>query len=584
MIRLSRANLDLPADFSLRTRATADGLRLRSDNLQAAMGELNRAVGQGPRHPNVDYSGIRTLAQGAGQLSAAAVELRKRNQDVTDKRLMYDAESKLMAGAMDLQTKLTQENDPNRWEELAASHMGDVVSSIDMRGMSDEARQHLTQYADRYQMMSVARARSGAAVKNEQMLVDSALAVRDTAIMNKDPVLAASSVRPLVDGGHITPEEGTKLVVDGGMKIRAARLSELTDEVNTAVKLKDYGRARSLINDSPDLDMQKKEDYHKFILNAETEDTIDNLIASDPNKMIEMVKNDDHAISDLSTAKKQEILDKAFNAQQNNNSRAYAAAADAMASGVITKPEDLDKPQWAQVSPARKAVLKETLRKGQPNDNSEWMELAYQITHYQKTGDESKDTLAYADMEAIAKTRFNGPYQSQLVGLIEANKSGAPQDSDSLARARVTEAFKEGMLGNYKVPYAEEVRAWFTGELKSPGTALSPADQARLRSEVPKEQRIKPGDIVEDQKAKEQARIRMEKILNDINMMKKQGKSAKEMEGFAADQISILRSTSMLPPLKSIPYTPGGALGPNPILPAVDDTYQQALRALERIR
>jgi hypothetical protein len=127
----------------------------------------------------------------------------------------------------------------------------------------------------------------------------------------------------------------------------------------------------------------------------------------------------------------------------------------------------------------------------------------------------------------MAEVRFKGSYKDQLVRMIAERRAGETE-SDAMAKQKLTNYFKEGFLGNYKVPYVPPKDRWFSAD--TPGTPLSPADMALTSTDVPEGQRITAGKPVIDIQREAIARQKLSAGLNALALLKKQGKTQKEMD------------------------------------------------------
>jgi hypothetical protein len=578
MIRIPRRNPEINADYSLRRRLTGGGIRLNFSDSQRALSELNRAVGQGPRYVEEDVSsGVKAVAKGVQQTTSALQELLARNQEVTDKRLLYDNETKLAVLQEELQGKLTLENDPNKWEALAAEHM--AAAEFDTEGMSPRAVEALQQYAERIKAITVARARNGGFAENERRLVDSAKARMQVATQNRDLHGIAEPAKVLVDGGHITPDEGMALVQDHARQVQAAEIRDLGTQVENLAMQGKYDDAKQLIEthhfiNDPLLVADKEQMLLK--VDAKKEETeFENAIAANPRAELEELLNPDGKHSGKPEWQRQDMVMKAAQMMENKSAVTTKRAVNMMVEKTLTKPEQLDQPEFADLTPVQKQTLKETLLEGAPNNDQEWMGVVAEINNFESSGNPDQDALQLAHIENMVEVRFKGPYKDQILRMIADRRSGGAE-SDAMAKQKLAQYFQEGFLGNYKVPYVPDKHPWFGFGKTVPGTPLSPADQVLLDSRVPAGQRITSGKLVIDVQREAIARNKMSAAYNVLNLMKARGSTAKEMEEFVD---SFAQQYSIAPALKE-----AEASSPNPRMPDVSPALDRASKFMDGMK
>lgn len=577
MIRLPRRNPEINADYSPRRRLTAGGLRLNFSDQQRALGELNRAVGQGPRYVEEDVSsGVKAIAKGVQQLTGAAQELQLRNQDITDKRKLFDNETKLAVMGEELQGKLTLENDPNKWESLAAEHMAAV--EFDTEGMSPAAVDALQQYAERTKALTVARARNGGFAENERRMVGSALASIETHTRNRNLKGIAETAKVLVDGGHYTPEQGMELVSNHARQVQAAEIQDLNTQVENLVMGGKYDEAKSLVQTNHFInDPMLVADKEQMLLKVDAkkeEVEFQSAIATNPKGELEELLKPDGKYASKPEWQKQDMVFKAAQMVENKSAVTAKRAVDQMLGKTLTKPEQLDQPEFADLTLVQKETLKETLLKGAPNNDQEWMGLVAEINNFAPSENPDQDALRLAHIENMVEVRFKGPYKDQLVRMINERRQGETE-SDAMAKQKLTSYFKEGFLGNYKVPYVPPKDNWFSAD--TPGTPLSPADQALTDPAVEGAARITKGKPVIDVQREAIARQKLSAGLNALSLMKKQGKTQKEMDEFVdtfAQQYSVNSA------LKEVEkeYTP------NPRMPDLNPPVKRASKFMEGLQ
>jgi hypothetical protein len=542
---------------------------LNFSDADRALSDLNRAVGQGPRYVEEDVSsGVQAIAKGAQQATSALQELQIRNQDITDKRKLFDNETKLAVMQEELQGKLTQENDPNKWESLAAEHM--AAAEFDTEGMSPAAVEALQQYAERTKAITVARARNGGFVENERRLVDSAKARLQIATQNRDLRGIAETSKALIDGGHVTPDVGMALAQDYARQVQVAEIRDLDTQVENLIAQNKPEEAKQRILSSQFLDdplLVAEKEQRLLKVDAKVEEMkFDNAISANPKAELEELLKPDGKYASKPDWQKQDMIFKAAQMVENKSAVTAKRAVDQMVGKTLTKPEQLDQPEFADLTLVQKETLKETLLKGAPNNDQEWMGLVAEINNFTPSDNPDQDALRLAHIENMAEVRFKGPYKDQIVRMIAERRAGETE-SDAMAKQKLTNYFKEGFLGNYKVPYVPPKDNWFDPD--TPGTPLSPADMALTSTDVPEGQRITKGKPVIDIQREAIARQKLSAGLNALALMKKQGKTQKEMDDWV-DQYA--QQYSIAPALKEVEAT-----SPNPRLP--DDMPKVLKRA-----
>lgn len=542
MIRLPRRNPEINADYSPRRRLSAGGLRLNFSDSQRALSDLNRAVGQGPRYVEEDVSsGVKAITKGAQQLTSAAQELQIRNQDITDKRKLFDNETKLAVSGEELQGKLTLENDPNKWESIAAEHMASV--EFDTEGMSPSAVEALQQYTERTKALTVARARNGGFAENERRLVGSAMANLDIHTRNRNLKGIAEVTKAMVDGGHWTAEQGMNAAQEHARRVQTVEIQDLRTQVENLTAEGKYGEAKQLIETNHFLnDPLLAADKQNMLLKVDAKkEEVDftNAISANPKAELDELLKPDGKYSGKPKWQQQDMIFKASQMVENKSAVSVKRAVNEMVGKTLTKPEQLDGPEFADLTPVQKQTLKQTLLEGAPNNDKEWMGLAAEINNFAPSDNPDQDALRLAHIENMVEVRFKGSYKDQLVRMIEERRKGETE-SDAIAKQKLTDYFKEGFLGNYKVPYLAPEKNW-TGP-DTPGTPISPADLERTRSVVPEGQRLKKGDIVVDVQREASARAKWSAGLNGLALMTRKGATAKEKEDWVdsyAQQYSV---------------------------------------------
>jgi hypothetical protein len=488
-------------------------------------------------------SGVKAVAKGAQQVTSALQELQIRNQDITDKRKLFDNETKLAVMGEELQGKLTLENDPNKWESIAAEHMASV--EFDTEGMSPSAVEALQQYTERTKAITVARARNGGFAENERRMVNSAMANLDIHTRARNLRGIAETTKAMVDDGHWTPEQGMNVAQEHARRVQSDIFRDLKIKVET---LQTEGRfdevpsvieEEELIANDPLLQVEVE---NMLLQNKAKREEFDftNAISANPQaELDELRKGKDGKYGSKPEWQRQDMTFKASQMVENKSAVNAKRAIDGIIGKTITKPEQLDGPEFKDITPVQKETLKKTLLEGAPNNDKEWMGLAAEINNFEPSDNSDQDALRLAHIENMVGVRFKGSYKDQLVRMIAERREGGTE-SDVVAKQKLTKYLTEGFLGNYKVPYVPPKDGWLFGD--TPGTPLSPADQALTDTAVPEGQRITKGKPVVDVQREALARAKWSAGLNGLALMKQKGATAKEMEDWVdsyAQQYSV---------------------------------------------
>ena len=542
MIRLPRRNPEINADYSPRRRLSAGGLRLNFSDSQRALSDLNRAVGQGPRYVEEDVSsGVKAIAKGAQQLTSAAQELQIRNQDITDKRKLFDNETKLAVSGEELQGKLTLENDPNKWESIAAEHMASV--EFDTEGMSPSAVEALQQYTERTKALTVARARNGGFAENERRLVGSAMANLDIHTRGRNLKGIAEVTKAMVDGGHWTAEQGMNVAQEHARRVQTVEIQDLGTQVENLTAEGKYEEAKQIIETNHFLsDPMLAADKQNMLLKVDAKkEEVDftNAISANPKAELDELLKPDGKYSGKPKWQQQDMIFKASQMVENKSAVISKRAIDGIVGKTITKPEQLDGPEFADITPAQKQTLKKTLLEGAPNNDKEWMAVAAAINDFTPSDNPDQDKLRLAHIKNFIEVQFTGTYKTQLLRLVEEREKG-DTESDAMAKQKLSGYYKDGFLENFTVAYLPPEKNWMGPD--TPGTPISPADLERTRSVVPEGQRLKKGELVVDVQRESIARARYAGAFNLLAQMKRSGATAKEMEDWVdtyAQQYSV---------------------------------------------
>lgn len=519
MIRLPRRNPQLGADFSTRARILGAGIKLNFGQINAATAALSQAVGQGPRQNLVDNSGERDLAAGIGKAAGVGMELIQRNQQVTDTRKLYDAETRLLVGQQELESLLQNEKDPNKWESVAAAHMDGVLGTIDTEGMSEQAKASLAAFTERSRMLTVAKARNSGFAKNEAMAIESANARSAQAeAMGDIPGMVQAEMGKLALGENPDTIQANTFIKAQRMVNKAD--ADMQQNVKIAVDAKDYGLAATYLEGIKD--PMAKLDAQTLLEKSQQGDVLEAEMVKDPDAFVQS-----DTFKGLEPPEQQKWSEAAFNLKQRNSAMAMQAAQDDMAAGILTSPLVLERhPKYAKLTPEAKAVVEERLKTGVPaNDPQEFIGVAKSITDFEPTGVQEDDQLAVADLKAKIGMRFSGAYKAQLEKMADKMLVD-PADLPDFADQILSDAFADK---NYMVPYVQPRKeGWITSARE--GTTLSPADIARTNPNVPKGQRLLPGELVVDQKLKALKAERHYRGLRMVEAMRARGEPPAKIE------------------------------------------------------
>ena len=551
MIRLPRQNPQINADFSTKARITeSGGIKLNFGQLNASFDQLSQAVGKGPRENPVDYSGARDLAEGIGDMSATGMKMIQRNQEMTDTRKLYDAETRLLVGQQELESLLQKEKDPNKWEQVAAEHMDGLMTQIDVEGMSERAKQNLSAFTERARMITVAKARNSGFAKNEQMTIE---AGRATANAHKATGNTQGYVEAMTTLGEVTgnPQAAAAETVAGVYEIRNRNDSLASQDINSAIVAKKFDEADALaegINDP-----LAKAEAQMVVLKARRDHTYGIEIAEDPDAFEAKIPT-----LGLTPTEENELRKDVYNIKQTDSAIATQAAQDDIARGVLISPLQLDRQsKYKRLTPESKAIIADRLRKGVPaNDHKEFLGVAKFISDYKPTGQSNLDNLTVADLKAKINIRFDGALKAQLDKLADKMLVD-PADVKDFGDKIAADAFADGYLQNYRVTYVEpREEGWIRSARE--GTTLSPADVARTNSEIPEAQRLEPGEIVEDQRLKAIAAEKYMELMRQNEMMRRRGDAPKDIEAAAK---SFVRAIGIGTSMSTTP-----AATPNPTI------------------
>lgn len=536
MIRIPRRNPEINADFSPRRRLTGGNLRLNFSDADRALSDLNRAVGQGPRYVQEDVSsGVQAIAKGAQQATSALQELQIRNQDITDKRKLYDGETKLAVLQQELQGKLTQENDPNRWESLAAEHM--AAAEFDTEGMSPSAVEALQQFAERTKALTVARARNGGFVENERKYLESANARLKIAEDSRDIAGVVRIASEIGDSLGQPPEVVAANITPRVRNIQNAEIRDLDVQVDNLLEQNKPEEARSLIENnhfiSNDPLLQAEKERRLLKVDAKILDNnFNNAISSNPTAEIEELGKPDGKYSSLPEYKKQDMMLKAVQMRDNKSILTSKRVTDRMAEGTITYPEQLDAPEFKDLTPTMRQTLKQTILEGAPNNNKEWMSVMNRLNAWKASPDTYQDDIDLNFIENMVAVRFKGAFKDQLVKRIQEIRSGPDAAKTSEAKKYISNLYSSGGLGVTEVPYVPKREAGMFGFVTArEGTPLSPADQVRTGTDVAEKDRIKPKDLVTDIRKQEAAQKKMVDLIEGVERIAAEGgDTAKQIE------------------------------------------------------
>ena len=529
MIRLPRRNPEINADFSPRRRLTGGGIRLNFSDSQRALSDLDRAVRQGPRYVEEDVSsGVKAVAKGAQQVTSALQELQMRNQDITDKRKLYDGETKLAVLQQELQGKLTQENDPNKWESIAAEHM--AGAEFDTEGMSPAAIDALQQYAERTKALTVARARNGGFAENERRYGESVNARLDIAERDGDLRGLVATVNEFGDTMNLPAEVRESMLIPRVKNVQMKVLRNVRTQVENLQaegrfdEVPDVIMGQEVLTADPELQVELDNMLLKNKA-AKTEAEFDNAISVNPTaEMEELRKGAEGKYGTLPEYKRQDMLIKAAQMRDNKSALAAKRAADGMAQGAIINPNQLDLPEFSDLTPAVRQTLKRTVSEGAPNSNKEWMSVMNRLNAWKASPDKFQDDIDLNSIEDMVGVRFKGAFKDQLVKRIQEIRSGPDAAKTSEAKKYISELYSSGGLGVTEVPYVPKREAGMFGlTTAEEGTVLSPADQVRTGTDVAEKDRIEPKDLVTDMRKQEAAQKKMVELIEGVERIASEG-------------------------------------------------------------
>lgn len=521
-------------DFRPSAKYGTRGIKVNFGNAAAALDEAKRAVSNGPTAPTPDVSsGWEKMGQALSNVGHMGAELIQRNQELTDKRNLLKVENDWAIFRAELDSKLAEQQDPNKWLGVADEHLKGFVTNIDRENMSPFAQQQLDMYLERQAKVTRASVASGTAVENSRRL-ESELNIRGrNAIKNKDATTWGQTQRMKEQEGFGSPGQIQAETEGGAMEIRDLQRNEWDDSFKGLLTRGEIDKAEAMLKElttpKPGIPLFKDEELAERgeLFEHATEVSIhtQKLGTMDLSTYAEELANPENSpwIKDQET--RDQFARELYNLRQNKSAQTSMLAANDFApvseggNGTLRKPEDLNKPKYRDLLPNDREFWKKALETPGSVDADNWASLANDISSYVKTGDDIKDGLALAALEQKTQTFPAGPYRNTLVDMVKRKRDGSPADSDNEARSILSQAFSDGYAGVFKVPYQAPTDPWF-GTPKE-GTALSPDDAARLKAEGPS--KLEAKRIVEDQKLKAVAIDNLNKAQAEIDRLKASG-------------------------------------------------------------
>lgn len=492
------------------------GIKLNFGGVMSALNDAKQAVSNGPTAPTPDVSsGWEKMGQALANAGQQGAELIQRNQELTDKRNLLKVENDWAIFRAELEPKLAEQPDPNKWLDVADEHLKGFVTNVDRENMSPFAQQQLDTYLERQGKVTRANIAAGTAVENERRLLAEFKVSEDNAVKNKDPSELGRLKRLQVQGGHKSEDQAMAELQGQAMQIRDLQRRDFDENFKGLLDRGEVDAAADLFKTAtkPQPGMPLFEDNEM----ADRMNMLDhaNEVSIHTKKLATMdlqVYNEEL----LDPAKSPWIKDQAtrdqfarenYSAMQNRSAQNSALAATDFTpvseggNGTLRKPEDLNNPRYKDMLPNDRAFWKKALEKPGSVDADNWALLANEISGYVKTGDEIKDGLALAGLESKAQTIPAGPYRNTLVDMVNRKRAGSPEASDNEARKIIDQAFQDGYAGVFKVPYQAPTDPIFG--TPEEGTALSPDDAVKAKAGIIQEGGMaKNPTIVEDQKLK----------------------------------------------------------------------------------
>lgn len=561
-----------------------------------ALEELKTA-GSGVRIPVPDYAaGTNALGQGLMDVGKNAMSIMQRRQELQslDKQMTIEAKSAVMQAELDAELKGIQ--DPSLWEEHAAKKIDTFVSSIDTTGMDERAAMHVKEiFVPTLQGKLMAAVKGKATIEQENKTRQTGFNLLNLAKEAKDPVLTAQSINTLWKSGLINDDEYKLYLLNSGREISKRALNDLMQKLKTDQENGDSGTAKERLASDEDAKKLMPEDrYHAetFVKDMDKMQTLANEASVNPygvimeaNKALAGQKSD---MFDKFKLQPYQIDQARKNAETQLgylDQQAFEEGINMLAtspSALKVALENPDEARFAWLSPGRKALLTDKLNniKKEP-DGREFIAFASAIEEMPRAVNASpEDRLFITQWQADVKARFSPEQSSMLLQMQDEHWKGSGAEVGSDAIKKLSKAFKDGYLGNYKVPYVENYNPGYFakkfGAEPIEGTPLSPADQARTQLPAKidgrvNEAKLLPGEPVVDQRLYQQAAQAFDRAKQQAVQMRKEGKTEKEINDFI-DSI-----------IKTVPLKKAAITNPATLFPSLDQRQDVSKELLQLI-
>lgn len=550
-------------------KANYDGVRARPAQvnidtgvLTGAIEGLYQATGKFAKEQPRDLSYWKDIIRSGEQIIGAKTErenvelqIALENQRITDNLTSLQISNQLATASEELKLKQAEKNnDPDSWDAITGDFVSNV--SVDTSKMSPEARAVAEEHVNRWKDQQIIGTKYRAVVQNQTNFKETADTTLQNAIRDIDPSKAGETIASMVHTKTITPEQAEAMTMEAGYKMQDRRFELTQNEMVQLINNDDPEGAARVLAAVP----ERQLDVSKFLYltrmknqalmekNAKTE------VLRDPQKAVEelgkLQKGEESEFSKykFSEVQTQKFMDAAFQRSYENSNQSLSLASDDVANGTLKDPAQLDTdPRYKNLLPSKKQMVKDALSKNAPkNDSREFMAYTWAALNTPVVTDQTDPAypvvqMHIAGLKNSVAMRFEGAYKDQLTRIIDDHFNGNNAEETELIRS-LSDGFKDGLLGEYKVPYVEHGNRWEIdwGSLKSfgteplvssvpvQGTALSPKDQMRaaLGDKVPG--KLKPGAPVVDQQKYNEASKRLYDSIQAIKQMGKQNKSPEE--------------------------------------------------------
>lgn len=560
-------------------RQTGGGVKVSTEELQNALGGLKGAVGMAVRIPVPDMSGIQDLGRGIAQVGEGMQQLIEKNRRVNDTRIAAETQTKVQLFANDLEVELAQEKDPSRLGEIAERRVNDFLSTVSTDGMSPEAAHHLTEnYLKTWKSNIVTKATINGYVRNEQRMVQSLDASASLARKARNPEGVVRAVNSKVEMGAITPEQGALEISDHKDAQNQDANASVTQAVRDELAAGRTAGARAVFDQHPDTKFllpNQLAHLDSVISAAEGKQTINNIVAEDPEKVIKDVEQAKlgkapEYLKGYEPSQLAEIKDIAFSVSQKNSNQALTNAVEDYNDGALRSPAQLrGNHRYAGLNATDRAFITGTLEKqaaeGRKFDPKMWNVYSAMIDSIPVGTEEGK--LAAAVLETRASLQFAGDnqkvYREHIINILRKHMDGSPAEADNTALKIINDAFKAGQLGTFEVPYAPPAEGGFVAKMidtlspltqlgilpkiakePTPGTAITPQQQAFIDAGG----KIKEGTkVIDIQRQSIAAKEKMEAEARILEM-RQRGATEREMNEYARGVVKKMSLRGVVSP------------------------------------